>query len=114
MFRIKEMRNRARMTQKQVAEALGIKRPRYGDWERGTTTPNLKDAINMADLFRCTLDELAGRDFPAKATPALSPDEAHVVDAMRSTDERGRGAIISTAEYHAGMEGQSEAYRRAM
>lgn len=53
MFNIKNMRNRTGMTQRQAAEALEVKLSCYGDWERETTTPNLKDAIKMADLFDC-------------------------------------------------------------
>ncbi|MBQ9005826.1 MAG: helix-turn-helix transcriptional regulator, partial [Atopobiaceae bacterium] len=78
MFAIKKMRERKGMTQQEVADALGIKKPRYGDWERETREINLRDAIRLAELFGCSLDELAGRPWP---TQGLSPEERALVDA---------------------------------
>ena len=97
MFAIKKMRERAGMTQQEVADHLGVKKPRYGDWERETREINLRDAIRLADLFRCTLDELAGREWP-RAGNALTATEGELIDAYRASDERGRGNILSTAQ----------------
>lgn len=94
MFAIKKMRERKGMTQQEVADALGIKKPRYGDWERETREINLRDAIRLAELFGCSLDELAGRPWP---TQGLSPEERALVDAYRASDERGQGNIMDTA-----------------
>ena len=96
MFAIKKMRERKGMTQQEVADYLGIKKPRYGDWERETREINLRDAIRLADLFDCTLDELAGREWP-RVEASLSPAERELVDAYRASDERGRGNIADTA-----------------
>lgn len=96
MFAIKKMRKRAKLSQQDVADALGIKTGRYGDWERETTMINLRDAIRLADLFRCSLDELAGVDIGDMAT--LTANEGELIDAYRASDERGRGNILSTAQ----------------
>ena len=93
MFAIKKMRERAGLNQQDVADALGIKKARYGDWERETTTINLRDAIRLADLFECSLDELAGRDWPASDSPPLSDAEREIVDAYRACDQSGQEAI---------------------
>jgi transcriptional regulator with XRE-family HTH domain len=104
MFRIKEMRERSGLSQKDVAAHLGVKVPRYGDWERETTQINLRDAIRLADLFQCSLDELAGRTWESDQ---LSTEEQEVVDAYRSTDQRGKTAIMRTARGESGVEGES-------
>ena len=101
MFAIKKMRERAGMNQQEVADALGIKKPRYGDWERETTTLNLRDAIRLADLFGCTLDELAGRPWPSEG---LQPDERELLDAYRSATDAGRKLIDLAAR----AEGQAK------
>lgn len=106
MFAIKKMRERANLSQKEVADALGVKKPRYGDWERETTQINLRDAIRLADLFGCTLDELAGRDFPAAS---LTPEEGFVLEAYRSSNAQGRAAIEAVAASQSGMEGKPKA-----
>lgn len=93
MFAIKKMRERTGMTQQQVADYLGIKKPRYGDWERETREINLRDAIRLADLFECSLDELAGREWHGSEASPLSGAEHEIVDAYRMCDQSGQEAI---------------------
>lgn len=90
-FNIAQMRERAGLSQQQVADALEIKKARYGDWERETTVLNLKDAIKLADLFKCTLDELANHRTPE--SPTLSTDERYIVDGYRMLDEGARRRV---------------------
>lgn len=96
MFQIKKMRERTGMGQQEVAEALGITKRRYGGWEREEREINLRDAIHLADLFGCTLDELAGREWP-RIEASLTPEEREILDAYRDTDLRGQDNIITTA-----------------
>ena len=96
-FKLREMRNRAKLNQQQVADALGIPKGRYGDWERETTTLNLKDAIELADLFGCTLDELAGHEVHDREQQQISPDEQTIVDTYRAAGRLGKRVILATA-----------------
>ena len=63
-LQIKQMRKRSGLNQKDVAAAIGVPVRTYGSWERGERNINLEDACLIADVLRCTLDELAGRDVP--------------------------------------------------
>lgn len=112
MFEIKKMRERAGMTQQEVADALGVKKSRYGDWERETREVNLRDAITIADLFHCTLDELVGRKPRLQGTGAESftESEERIVSAYRSATPQGRAAIEAVAQSQEGMVGQSESH----
>lgn len=98
-FNIALMRERAGFNQQQVADALGIKKARYGDWERETTILNLRDAIRLADLFGCTIDELANHK--VKGQPSISSAEQRILGVYRSTDERGRNNINNAVEFEA-------------
>ena len=102
MFRIGEMRLRAGLTQQQAADALGVKKGRYGSWEREDRDINLVDAVRLADLFRCTLDELAGYEPPSSA---LSASELQLISDYRSTDDRGRRNIAAIAAAQRGDAG---------
>lgn len=95
MFAIKKKREEAGLTQQEVADKLGIKKPRYGDWERETREINLRDAIRLADLFECTLDELAGRTWerPDYADPA----QAELNDCWCEIDATRRSALLVQA-----------------
>ena len=102
MFAIKKMRERAGLSQQAVADALDITIRRYGNWEREDREINLRDAIRLADLFGCTLDELAGRDWP-RVEASLTDEERRLVERYRRTDDRGRAAIMRNAEGESGM-----------
>lgn len=94
MFAFQEMRVRAGLTQQQTADALGVSRSRYASWEREDREINLDDAIRCANLFGCTLSELAGQHHRDE----LAADERHLVDSYRSTDDRGKAAITAIAD----------------
>lgn len=102
MFAIKKMRENAGLSQQEVADSLGVKKPRYGDWERETTQINLRDAIRLADLFGCTLDELANHRVE-RAFPSLSPEERRLLDAYKSANAQGRAAIDAVAGASSGV-----------
>ena len=96
MFAIKKMRSRAGLSQQEAADALGVKKARYGDWERETTTINLRDAIRLADLFKCTLDELAGRSFIAKGRFS-DPRQEELNRSFEALDPERQDRLVSTA-----------------
>ena len=98
-FKLREMRDRAKLNQQQVADALGIPKGRYGDWERETTTLNLKDAIELADLFGCSLDELAGHEVRTRERPPVSVEEMAIIDAYRSDRRTRRTIDHAVADY---------------
>lgn len=108
-LQLKKLRNEAHLKQGELAEKVGTTLRKISAWERGETQISLEDACRVADFFRVTLDELAGRWEYVTTTPARDPDERRLVDAYRSTDARGKGAIMRTAEGEAGVEGQPEA-----
>lgn len=58
---LSEMRKIYGLTQKQVAEKLGIKYQSYQAYEHGTTLPSLGNFVKLADLFDVSLDSLLGR-----------------------------------------------------
>ena len=95
-FKIALMRELAGYNQQEAADALGIKKARYGDWERETREINLRDAIRLADLFECSLDDLAGHKVPNQ--PSITPDEMTLVDGYRYADDGQRFVMLATAK----------------
>ena len=93
MFAIKKMREKAGYKQQDVADKLDVTIRCYGNWERETREINLRDAIRLADLFECSLDELAGREWNGSEAPPLSGAEHDIVDAYRACDQSGQEAI---------------------
>ena len=58
---LKELRVINHMTQRQVAEVLGISQPSYIRYENGTAEPTLENLVRIADLFDVSIDYLCGR-----------------------------------------------------
>lgn len=55
------LRTARRMTQEQLGEELCISPAAVSKWERNLARPDIEMLWALADLFGCTIDELAGR-----------------------------------------------------
>lgn len=58
--RLKELRKKARLTQVEIAEKLGISQPAYASWERGTKKPTQENLVRLAQVLNVTIDYLIG------------------------------------------------------
>ncbi len=59
--RLIEQRKMNKMTQRQVADSLGIKQPSYIRYEKGDAQPSLENLVALANLFDVSVDYLLGR-----------------------------------------------------
>ena len=55
---IKEIRERAGYTQRQVADRLQVTPAAVSKWERNTNEPNIGQVTKMCEMFGCTIQEL--------------------------------------------------------
>ncbi len=55
-----KLRERVGLTQRQLADALGVTITTISNWERGVKEPNLNFAQvkRMTEILRCSLDDL--------------------------------------------------------
>ena len=60
--RLREVRKIKKLTQKELAEQIGIKQNSYSDWETGKNEPSIENLVKLADLFDVSLDWLFGRE----------------------------------------------------
>lgn len=54
-------RGKAGLTQKEVADAVGMEKTAIGKYEQGVSCMDYETAWDMADLYGISLDELGGR-----------------------------------------------------
>ena len=59
--RLRDMREDHDLSQKAVAEILGIQQTVYSRYERGFQTIPLEHLMKLADLYEVSLDYLTGR-----------------------------------------------------
>lgn len=60
--RLKELRLKKGLTQKEIAEEFGIKQPNYQQWESGKRKPSSETLEKFADFFGVSMDYLAGKE----------------------------------------------------
>lgn len=60
--KIKELREQQGLSQKKVAEMLGMHTTQYQRYETGERKPAIDFLIQIADLYGVSLDYLVGRD----------------------------------------------------
>ena len=57
-IKLYEVRKRAKLTQQEVADILGISRNSYGQKERGDVSFNLEEMFALSELLNTSLDDL--------------------------------------------------------
>jgi putative transcriptional regulator len=60
--RLKELRLKKGLTQKEIAEEFGIKQPNYQQWESGKRKPSSETLEKFANFFGVTMDYLSGNE----------------------------------------------------
>lgn len=85
-----------------VAAHFGVARETARVWFAGLVLPELSRLIEIAEEYHCSLDWLVmGRETPvevgeqASAYEALSPQEQHVVTAMRGLTAKRRSGLVA-------------------
>lgn len=82
--RIRELRERAKLSQAKLAEMMGVSQTAVYKWENGQSEPDVNKLRQMAALFDVSMDELCGDTLPAgtdnvavmsRAFRQMTPDE---------------------------------------
>lgn len=59
---LRRKREEKGLTQAEVAERIGTTQQNIASFESGYKVPSLKIVVAAADLFRCSTDEMIGRE----------------------------------------------------
>ena len=82
------------------ADSIGMNVHTYTDYEQGRRMFTLEAAWEFADALECTLDELAGREWPR---PAFADPGQEALNAyFESMNSAGRGALVESARLMSG------------
>ncbi len=90
--KLKEARQKAGMTQDQVAEKIMVSRVTVSHWENGKSLPDIVSLISLSDLYSISLDELVKGD--SKMTEKVRKD---ATDAKNNKRLIGVTAILVIA-----------------
>ena len=59
---LKYQRERANLSQHQLAKEIGTSQGNISRWENGEVLPNIDFCVKLAEFYGITLDELVGRN----------------------------------------------------
>ena len=76
---IKQLREAAGMTQAELAAKMQLTTPSITKWELGRANPTYDNLIQLAEIFGCTLDEVAGRKASAQKGGVVDGEKASYV-----------------------------------
>lgn len=74
--RIFRLRSEKKLSQDELAQALGVSRQSVSKWENGASVPELDKLVQMSELFGVSLDELVKGAEPPPSVPAEPPAPA--------------------------------------
>ena len=73
-----QLRKMRKMTQEDIAEAIGVTRQSIAKWESGETIPDLEKCRLLAELFEVSLDDLANYEPESETDLGLPPKGRHL------------------------------------
>lgn len=83
--RLKELRNKDKISQADLAEYCDVSQQAVGLWERGKTTPDYETLIKIANRFAVTVDYLLGVE--EKPTYYTDPETAALAQELKDNPE---------------------------
>lgn len=107
-LQLKQIRKTQKITQKQMAELLGVDLKTVGNWELGKTALKLEDAVSICHALHCTPNDLCGwyidhpEDAPRESSPPLAADEADLVTEYRTCTPEWKRNVRMNVEAAAG------------
>ena len=106
---LKKLRHNRRLTQKQVAESIGISQGNYSAIESGKVEPSLSTLTALADFFNETLDTLTDFIRIIYEDEPLTIEEEEWLELFREMDAKERS--MSLGILHAIKEQRENPYK---
>lgn len=69
---LKAQREKAGLSQEELADKLDVSRQSVSKWETGESYPSMEHIFALTDILDCRLGDLAGEEFSDDAVPATS------------------------------------------
>lgn len=90
------LRKMRKLSQEQVAEAVGVSRQAYTRWEKGETVPDIKNCAALADFYEVSLDELVNFSEQKNGALPVPPRGKHLFGVV-NVGEKGQIVIPKKA-----------------
>lgn len=100
---LKTLREAATVSQKQLAEVIGVSQQSINKYENHNIEPDIGTMIRIADYFDTSVDYLIGhtsirRKFEEVAAYELNAEESRIVDSYRTLTTKQKACIATIIE----------------
>lgn len=96
--RLKDARIALRMTQPDLAKAVGVTKGAIGNYETGVSSPKEPILVKLMEVLQIDANYLY-QDY-IRISAQLSPDEKRLVDLYRNANDQARGDVFRVLEAH--------------
>lgn len=105
--RIKRLREKAGLSQKALAEKIGVSQQSINKYENHNIEPDIETLIRIADVFDTSVDYLIGHSeidhkIESLQTCDLNEEELCLLDRFRPLENRQRQSVLSLLEAFSG------------
>lgn len=76
--RFKYYRQKAKLTQKEAAELIGVKDYQLGNYETNRSEPKLSVLMKMSQTYRVSIDKMLNNNWLKKAMPSILDDDDYI------------------------------------
>ena len=87
-------RKKAGLTQKQLADKIGVKNTAVSNWESGNNSIDIDTLCLVCEVFGITLNDIYG-GYSEKST-VLSSDEMNLIATYRDISDQGKQYLLQT------------------
>lgn len=99
-YMLKYLRKRANLSQKELADKIGISPSAISMYEMGRRTPDFETEEALADFFNVNLDTLRGKssDSQKEDLPEYDPDNIRLISLYSQLNRKDKNIIIDCME----------------
>lgn len=95
---LQEMRRKAGFkSARAFAESIQMNPTTYTQYEQGIRNFTLEKAWEFADALNCSLDELAGRQWPPEGASRTDPTREEIIACYDGSNAENRGFLLQAA-----------------
>ena len=103
---LKTLRESAAVSQKQLAEAIGVSQQSINKYENHNIEPDISTLIRIADYFDTSVDYLIGhttvrRKIEDVTKYELNAEECQVVDGFRKLSKKQKACVLTVVDSYA-------------
>ena len=87
-MKLKELRQKANLSQQKLADYLEMSQTGYGQYETGRIEPDIKTLIKLADYYHTTVDEILEHEVPYLINKSqFTPTQLEIIDKIKALSE---------------------------